>query len=184
MSNLKQLVESYLKQSYKKVQRNDKAYRQTLDLTVSELTRLIEMYHGCLEQDQHARLLRDSIDHWIRRYHDYVIRGDIGSHYIADGTIEGDTVFEHIVPANIVRDMLLGGHLTIAQALNAPTCLISKADDVVLRKNGLGSSSPNHWHFFDRYQVLGAKFKTWNGQKINDLHDWTLEKHFEFFNVA
>lgn len=183
MSNLRQLVESFLKRSYRKVQRNDKAYRQTLDITTSELTRLLEMYRGCIDEDQTARLIRDSIDHWIRRYHDYVIRGDIGSHYVANGIKQGETVFEHIIPANIVRDMLIQGKLTINQALNTPTCLISKVDDVILRESGLGSASPNNWVFFNRYQVLNTKFKTWNGQEITDLSNWTLEDHYNYFNI-
>lgn len=184
MSNLKQLVESFLKRNYRKVRRDDKAYRQTLDITTSELARLLEMYQTCIDEDQTARLIRDSIDHWIRRYHDYVIRGNIGSHYVAAGIKQGETVFEHIIPANIVRDMLIQGKLTINQALNTPTCLISKVDDEILRKSGLVSSTPNNWHFFDRYQVLNTKFKTWNGIEVTDLHQWTLEKHFEIFNVA
>lgn len=181
-SNLKQLVESYSKRNYKKVNRNDRSYRQTLEITTSELERLLDLYRSCLEEDQTARLLRDSIDHWIRRYHDYAIRGNIGSHYVAEGIKQGDTIFEHVIPASSIRDMLLGNKLTINQALNAPTCLISKIDDVILRNNGLGSSSPDYWHFFDRYTVLNTKFKTYNGQEINDPHDWTLEKHYEFFS--
>lgn len=183
MSNLKQLVESFVKRNYKKVQRNDKSYNQTLSITTSELERLLEMYRACIEEDQTARLIRDSMDHWIRRYHDYAIRGNIGSHYVASGIKQGETVFEHIIPANIVRDMLIQGKLTINQALNAPTCLISKVDDVILRKNGLASSSPDNWHFFDRYSVLNTEFKTYNGQLVEDLHSWDLNKHFEFFNI-
>ncbi len=45
------------------------------------------------------------LDHWIRRYHDYAIRGNIGSHYVASGIKQGETVFEHVIPANVVRDM-------------------------------------------------------------------------------
>ena len=183
MSNLKTLVESFTKRSYKKVQRNDKAYKHTADITTSELSRLLDMYRGFIDDDQTARLIRDSIDHWIRRYHDYVIRGSIGSHYVADGIVKGNTIFEHIIPASIVRDMLIEGKLSINQALNAPTCLISKVDDVILRQSGLGSSSPDNWHFFDRYSVLNTTFKTYNGQTITNLHDWTLEKHFAFFNI-
>ena len=180
---LKTLVESFVKRAYKKVQRNSKSYNQTLDITTTELERLLEMYRGYINEDQTARLVRDSIDHWIRRYHDYVIRGSMGSHYIAEGAVKGNTVFEHVIPANIVRDMLIQGKLTINQALNAPTCLISKEEDVVLRENGLGATSPSHWHFFDRYQVLNKQFKTYNGQVITDLHNWTLEEHYKFFNI-
>lgn len=183
MSNLKTLVESFSKSNYRKVVRNETAYRQTLELTVTEVTRLLDLYRSCIAEDQTARLYRDSMDHWIRRYHDYAIRGNFGSHYVAEGIVKGNVVFEHVIPANIVRDMLIAGNLTIEQALNAPTCYISKDDDAVLAKNGLTSSSPDYWHFFDRYAVLNKKFKTYNGQTIDNLHSWTLEKHFEFFNV-
>jgi hypothetical protein len=79
--------------------------------------------------------------------------------------------------------MMLAGALTVNQALNAPTCLISKANDEVLRRAGHVSTSPSYWHFFDRYSVLNTTFKTYNGQPITNLHDWTLEKHFTFFNI-
>jgi len=93
MSDFKTLVESFTKRNYKKVQRNDQSYRLTLEITISELTRLIEMYSTCVEEDQTARLIRDSIDHWIRRYHDYAIRGNIGSDYRQPGTVLGETLF-------------------------------------------------------------------------------------------
>lgn len=183
MSNLKQLVESFVKRNYKKVQRNEKAYRQTNDYISSELERKLDMYLGCIDEDQTARLIRDDMDHLIRRHQDYCIRGNIGSHYIASGIKQGDTVFEHVIPANVIRDMLIQNKLSINQALNSPTCLISKTDDVILRKSGLATSSPDYWHFFDRYSVLNCTFKTYNGQAIADLHSWTLEEHFKFFNV-
>lgn len=183
MSNLKTLVESFVKHNYRKVQRNTKSYQQTDDITVSEIERLVDMYKTCLEEDQTARLIRDSIDHWLRRYHDYSIRGDIGAHYRQIGIVHGETVFEHVIPANEIRDMLIEGKLTVNQALNAPTCLISKVDDVILRKSGLSASSPSRWFFFRRYQVLNSTFNTYNGQNI-DLDTWTLEDHYRLFNIV
>jgi hypothetical protein len=183
MSQLQQLVESFVKKVYKKVKRNDRSYKDTYTITLSEVTRLIGMYKDCIDEDQTARLIRDSIDHWIRRYHDYSIRGDIGAHYRQTGIVQGDTVFEHVIPANEIRDMLIEGKLTVKQALNAPTCLINKSDDVILRKTGLGASSPSCWQFFKRYQGLNSSFTTYNGQKI-DLDKWTLEDHYCFFNIT
>lgn len=182
MSQLQQLVESFVKKVYKKVKRNDRSYKDTYSITVSEVSRLVVMYKECIDEDQTARLIRDSLDHWIRRYHDYSIRGDIGAHYRQIGTVQGDTVFEHVIPANEIRDMLIEGKLTVKQALNAPTCLINKSDDVKLRKSGLSASSPSRWNFFKRYQGLDSVFTTYNGQKI-DLDSWTLEDHYRFFNV-
>ena len=88
-----------------------------------------------------------------------------------------------MIPAKDVLGMLLEGKLTVKQALNAPTCLISKADDVKLRKSGLGKLNPNPWFFFRRYQVLNSTFNTYNGQNV-DLNDWTLEDHYRFFNIV
>jgi hypothetical protein len=103
---------------------------------------------------QTARLLRDSIDHWIRRYHGYAIEGSIGSHYTEVGVDKANCVFEHVIPAAKVRDMLLQGVLTVKQALNTPTCLISTRNDEILREEGHVSSSPDYWHFFKRYEMF------------------------------
>lgn len=181
MKQLKILVEGYKNKNYQRVRRGDESYRQTYDLTKQELERLVKMYQEHFSEDQTARLLRDSIDHWIRRYHDYCVRGSIGSHYREVGVVQGASVFEHVIPASSVRDMLIEGRLTIDQALNAPTCLIKKDSDDQLRKNGLSSTSPDNWNFFKRYSVLGSHFTTYNGKDIPD--QWSLEDHFKMFNI-
>lgn len=183
MTDLQTLVESFAKKTYKKVQRGERSYRDTYTVTVSELERLVAMYKDCIDEDQTARLIRDSIDHWIRRYHDYAIRGDIGAHYRQLGIVQGKTVFEHVIPASEIRDMLIEGTLTVKQALNAPTCLISKDNDVKLRDLGLGASSPSRWFFFRRYLALGVGVTTYNGQAVN-LDTWTLADHYQFFNIV
>ncbi len=181
--SLQTLIENYQEADYGRVTRDATAYADTLALTTSEINRLVGMYQegGSL---QHLRLLRDSIDHWIRRYHNYTIGGSIGSHYIQVGVDPKDCVFEHIIPASKIRDMMLAGVLTVKQALNAPTCLISKSNDEVLRQSGHVSTSPSYWHFFDRYNVLTQNtFAVYNGQTIADLHGWTLDKHYEHFGA-
>lgn len=181
----KELVESFQPVSYSRVQRGEASYKETYDLTVSELERLVTMYKQLTTVGQTARLLRDSIDHWIRRYHGYAIEGSIGSHYVQVGIDKNDCVFEHVIPAAKVRDMLLQGILTVRQALNTPICLISNHNDNILRDEGHVSSSPDYWHFFDRYEMFDeAKFTTYNGQEIVDPHAWTLDKHFEFFGIV
>jgi hypothetical protein len=184
MSNLKTLIESFRKKAYKRVQRNEQSYQQTQDFTVNELERLLEMYKACIVEDQLARLIRDSMDHHIRRYHGYSIEGKIGAHYRQFGVDEKNCIFEHIIPATNVLAMLIEGHLTITQALNTPTCLIKKEDDVILRKSGLGSSSPDNWNFFRRYGVLNSQFKTYNGQVITNPDSFTLEDHFKLFGIV
>ena len=185
MSNLKQLVESFAPVTYSRVQRGDQAYRETYKLTVSELQRLVAEYKKLTTVGQTARLIRDAIDHWIRRYHGYAIEGSIGAHYTEVGVDRANCVFEHVIPAAKVRDMLLQGVLTVQQALNTPTCLISKRNDEILREEGYVSSSPDSWYLFKRYTVLDdAKFVTYNGQAVENLDTWTLEDHYQFFNIT
>lgn len=184
MSNLQKLVESFSPVTYSRVQRGDKSYKETYELTVSELERLVKMYKEIRSVGQTARLIRDSIDHWIRRYHGYAIEGSIGSHYTEVGVDKANCVFEHVIPAAKVRDMLLQGILTVKQALNTPTCLISKRNDEILREEGHVSSSPDYWNFFKRYEMFDeAKFVTYNGEEITDPSSWTLGDHFEKFGV-
>jgi hypothetical protein len=185
MSNLQQLVESFSPVAYSRVQRGDQAYKETYDLTVRELDRLVAEYKKLQSVGQTARLIRDSIDHWIRRYHGYAIEGSIGAHYTEVGVDKANCVFEHVIPAAKVRDMLLQGVLTVKQSLNTPTCLISKRNDEILREEGHVSSSPDYWNFFKRYEMFDeAKFVTYIGEEINDPHAWTLGKHFEYFKIV
>lgn len=184
MSTLQKLVEGFSPVTYSRVQRGDKAYKETYELTVSELERLVKEYKKLQNVGQTARLIRDSIDHWIRRYHGYAIEGSIGAHYTEVGVDKANCVFEHVIPAAKVRDMLLQGVLTVKQALNTPTCLISKRNDEILREEGHVSSSPDYWNFFKRYEVFDdAKFVTYAGEEVKDLSAWTLGKHFEYFGI-
>jgi len=184
MSNLKTLIEGFRKKAYKRVQRSDLSYKQTDEVITSELERLLAKYSTFLVEDQEARLTRDFIELAVRRYHEYSIDGKFGGHYRQVGVDEKNCIFEHIIPINSVVAMLIEGRLTITQALNTPTCLIKKEDDVILRESGLGSSSPDHWNFFKRYRVLNSVFKTYNGQVIADLDTFTLEDHYNLFGVA
>jgi hypothetical protein len=184
MSNLQTLVENFTPVTYSRVQRGDQAYRETMDITVRELSRLVTLYREHQQIGQTARLLRDAIDHWIRRYHGYAIEGSIGSHYVEVGIDRANCIFEHVIPAAKIRDMLLQGVLTVNQALNAPTCLISKRNDAILREQGHVSSSPDYYRFFRRYRVFDdAQFVTYNGQPIADLDSWTLDQHYQYFGI-
>jgi hypothetical protein len=107
MQNLKESVESFAKKTYTKVKRNERSYRDTYTFIGAEIQRYREMYKNCIEEDQIARLIRDMLDILIRRYHDYSIRGDIGAHYRQQNILKGETVFEHVIPASEIRDMLI-----------------------------------------------------------------------------
>ena len=180
--SLQQLVESYHDMEYSRVTRNQQAYDDTLALTTQELTRLIAMYKqgGNL---QHLRLIRDSIDHWIRRYHGYTIGGSIGTHYREQNLTEKG-IFEHVIPASKLRDMVLTDTLTIKQALHAPICRISTSSDTLLRGQGLVSTSNDYWTFFRRYENLSeVTIETHDGKRVIDLHTWTLKDHYDYFGI-
>jgi hypothetical protein len=176
---LKESVQNFVKAKYTKVRRTSLTHKESLVIAVSELNRLIELYKG-KHTPQTARLLRDSMDHWIRRYHGYVIEGGIGAHYREVGVDLKKCIFEHVIPAAKARDMMITGVLTPEQALNVPTCFISQHNDEILRKTGRVSSSPNYWEFFERYDVFKGCFETYDGTII-DCNKWTLEDHFNYF---
>jgi hypothetical protein len=184
MQNLQTLVEGYQQTTYRRVQRNDLAYQQTWDYISSELDRKVKLYREQFEQNQTARLIRDDIDKAIRRYQDYCIEGSIGSHYQEQGVVHNNSIFEHVIPVSSLRDMLIEGRLTVRQALNAPTCLIKKSSDDLLRKSGLVSTSPNNYFFFKRYSVLNSQFVAYNGETVDNLDTWSLEDHYRLFNIT
>lgn len=170
------------------VKRDDRAYEQALDTTTEELHRLLVMYRDTVfEEDMRARLLRDSMDHWIRRYQGYSIQGRIKSHYHQQGVslAAKDVIFEHVIPAAVIRDKLIAQQLTINQALNVPTCRVARSTDAALRSRGLHDSTPDGWFFFQRYQaaVPDIGIETYNGQVIQNLGSWTLQDHYDFFGI-
>jgi hypothetical protein len=177
---LKQLIENFESANYTRVSRGADSYAESETITVSELDRLVAMYH-LGGGPQTLRLVRDAIDHWLRRYHGYAIQGSIGAHYRQVGLKEKG-IFEHVVPASRVRDMLIAGILTPVQAMNMPTCQISNAGDRTLRQAGLVSTTPSVWNFFKRYEILQSNFETHNGTPV-DVSNWNLEKHFKLFGV-
>ena len=177
--NLKESLENFVDADYGRVTRNDQAYQDTISLTVSELDRLVAMYNQGGNM-QHLRLLRDSIDHWIRRYHGYTIGGSIGTHY-REQSIVGKGIFEHVIPASKLRDMLIKGTRTVQQALNAPICRVSEDTDSMLRERGLVSTNHNYWHFFWRYAGLNNMVIETHDGTVIDPATWTLEQHYEYF---
>jgi hypothetical protein len=182
MSNLRILVESYKPTTYNRVKRSGQTHQESTDLTRKEISRLLTQY-PIAQSLQEKRLLRDAIDRWLRRYHGYVIEGGIGSHYVEVGVDRKSCIFEHVIPARDALDMLLQGIMTVTQAMNIPTCLISKDNDQILSKSGLVKSSPDYWLFFKRYTVLTAQFATYDGTTI-DTDTWTLEQHYNYFDVS
>jgi hypothetical protein len=183
---LKEAVESFEEINYRQVmvERNEDSYRITEDFIQTEVERLVHMYRNLTVLDQRARLIRDGIDLYLRRGHGYNIEGSIGSHYRQVGVDVTSCIFEHMIPQSRIRDLLIQDRINIRQAMNPPTCLISKENDSMLSKSGFNNKTPSYWHFFDRYTgVFEAEYETFNGQSISDPHAWTLGQHYKFFNI-
>jgi hypothetical protein len=81
---------------------------------------------------------------------------------------------------------LIAGELSINQALNVPTCRVSRRVDSLLRQKGLHDSTPDGWFFFKRYKIAldDIAIDTYNGQPVVDLDVWTLQNHFDFFGIV
>ncbi len=187
LEQLKDAVEGFEEINYRQVmvERNEDAYRITNEFIRAEVARLVDMYRNLSVLDQRARLIRDGIDLYLRRGHGYTIEGKIGSHYREIGVDVNNCIFEHMIPQSRIRDLLIQDRISLKQAMNPPTCLISKIHDVELSKSGYNNKTPSYWHFFDRYtRVFDAQYETFNGQAIADPHNWNLGQHYEFFGVA
>jgi hypothetical protein len=183
MSPTRELIESFTDFEPARVVRNGQSYAETETFIVKELQRYLDQYRRIVRMNQTARLIRDQIDNLIRRYHEYVIQGNYQAHYRQVGLLgKRGNVFEHVIPAKTVRNMLIAQHLTITQALNSPTCLISKEQDIKLRKNKMSKNTPNTWYFWQRYAALDIDIETFDGVAV-DLAQWDLERHWEYFDV-
>lgn len=179
---LKNLIEQFITPVYSKTHRSNDTYHTVADYCRRRITSLVDEYHGVENNQQLLREIRNDIDYYLRRYHEYCIkqREGVGAHYYEVGADE-ETDFEHLIPASRIRDLLLAGVLTVDQALNAPTVRLSRAKHILLKEAGWASHTPDMWLPFKRYsQVFNAKYQTYDGTDI-DPDTWTLDKHYEYF---
>ena len=180
--NLQESLQQFTAPVYGKTRRTADTYRTVADHCTQHLQRLVQEYRGVKNNQQLLREIRNDIDYYLRRYHEYCIkqRDGMSAHYHEVGADE-DTDFEHLIPAARVRDLLLADVFNVEQALNAPTVKLSRAKHAELKNAGWASTTPDMWLPFRRYsQVFTAVFETHDGTAI-DPETWTLEKHFEYF---
>jgi hypothetical protein len=76
----------------------------------------------------------------------------------------------------------LFGRLTIDEALNIPTCRLSAAKHKKLNSTKLGSTTPDIYWFWQRYQSLGIQVETHDGTEV-DTVTWNLDSHYTYFKV-
>ena len=181
-TNLKEALESFRAPNYGKTKRSADTYRTVATHCRSHLTGLVEGYKSVENDQQRLREIRNDMDYYLRRYHEYCIqqRDGMKAHYHEVGADE-ECDFEHLIPAARIRDLLLADAVTVEQALNAPTVVLSRTKHRALKEAGWAAKTPDMWLPFRRYsQVFSAQYQTHDGTMI-DPETWTLERHYEYF---
>jgi hypothetical protein len=179
---LKESLEQFVAPNYGRTSRTTNTYRTVAEHCTSHVRRLVVEYRRVKNDQQLLREIRNDIDYYLRRYHEYCIkqRDGMAAHYHEVGA-DDDTDFEHLIPAARIRDLLLARVISTQQALNAPTVKLSRAKHMALKDAGWASQTPDMWLPFRRYsQVFDAKFETYDGTEI-DPETWTLERHYKYF---
>lgn len=179
---LKESLDKFIAPNYGRTQRTADTYKTVAVHCKTHIERLVGEYYIVKNDQQWLREIRNDIDYYLRRYHEYCIqqRDGMQAHYHevgADDTCD----FEHLIPAARIRDLLLVGAITVEQALNAPTVRLSRSKHHALKDAGWASKTPNMWLPFQRYtNVFTAEYQTHDGTQI-DPNTWTLEQHYNYF---
>jgi len=178
---LKEALNNFTQPVYVRTKRSTESYAATAAYVTSNLNRLVVLYRTTKNDEQTYRLIRDDIDNALRRYHQYCIKENIGAHYVERG-LEGNGIFEHMVPASTIRDLLIAQVITPEQACNMPTCRLSVDKDIKLREAGWASKTPDIYNFWKRYEYsfnVESVFETYDGVKVDTT--MTLDDHFNCF---
>jgi len=182
MKPLLERVEGFAQKKPAPVKRSGASYDATHKFAKRGLRLMVMMYSRLKVEDQTARLIRDVIDFLLRRYQNYSIKENIGAHYIEKNlSRDTKTEFEHVVPASVARDLLLFGRITVDEALNIPTCKLSATKHKELNSTKLGSTTPDIYWFWKRYQNINVEIETHDGTSV-DMSTWNLDKHYKYFS--
>jgi len=182
MMNLHESLNNFMAPIYGKTSRSPDTYRTVATRCRENLVRLVTEYHAVENDQQLLREIRNDIDYYLRRYHEYCIeqRDGMRAHYL-EIDADDETDFEHLIPASRIRDLVLANAITVEQALNAPTVVLSRAKHRALKEAGWAAKTPDMWLPFRRYsQVFQAQYQTHDGVLVNP-ESWTLARHYEYF---
>lgn len=183
LETLKENIRNFNYPNYGRVQRDGAAYVATDQFVRRGLKICLMLYRNIKRLDQNARLLRDTIDFLLRRYHGYAIKQQFKAHYREKNLQHNATInFEHVIPASTLTALLIQGKITTNLAMNPPTCLLSKEHHDQLEKAGLGERTPDVWLFWRRYKDLGIEIETHQGDPV-DLSTWNLGDHIKYFDI-
>jgi hypothetical protein len=179
---LEESIKNFRQPVYRKTKRSEFTYASTIDHVCKNLYRLTVAYKNVENDEQTLRLIRDDMDNTLRRAHNYCIKERIGAHYI-EKNLTGKKIFEHMIPASTVRDLVLHEVITPKQACMMPTCTLSKENDQLLKDAGWNSKTPDIFNFWERYRYsfnTDNLFETYDGTAIL-TSEWTLDNHFDYF---
>ena len=172
--------------TYNRITRSPTTYDETENYIKEKLKSLVSEYKS-LVSPQEKRLCRDLIDASLRRFHQYSIKERLKAFYFESPQPEtpDNLIFEHIIPASTLRDLLLTEKIDIPHALYPPVARISKINDKKINKKGLVSSNNDLLHPFKRYATSGI----FASSKIVDCFDneiipqnYTLNDHYNYVN--
>jgi hypothetical protein len=175
-------LESFIAPVYRRTKRSADTYSTLSSYCTRNIHRLLGEYNSTKNDAQLLREIRNDIDYYLRRYHEYCIeqRDNMKAHYYEIGA-DDECDFEHLIPASRIRDLLLADKISIEQALNAPTVRLSRVKHMMLKDAGWSQKTPNMWIPFKRYtNVFEAKYTTYDGTVI-DPNTWTLDQHYSYF---
>lgn len=167
-------------------ERSQGLYGQTYFCLHNEVERLVSAYQEIPEaKQQHRRLLRDGIDNNVRRFHQYCIQQNNQfpvQHYVDIDALENGepTVFEHVLPMSIARDLLLDNIFSIDQVFTLPTCSLGRDKDKVLKDKGWNNDTPDIYHYWKRYSEsfdVDGVIKCADGDSVNFSE--SIEDHFQ-----
>jgi len=182
---LQESVQGLRAPSYGKVQRTGESYVATARWAVRLIKICVRLYRRLERLDQTARLLRDTIEFAVRRYHTYFYEYQRQTHYRDASIGVNETrglVIEHVIPIRLLIAGLLQDRVPLSLVLNPPMCVIRKDSDDVLEKSGLGDVTPSVWHFWQRYQALNLTIVTNRNDPV-DQSTWDLGTHVKYFSI-
>lgn len=183
MKNVNESVRGFVTSNLPKVTRNGESYYQTERFIYRVLKITVAMYHRLERIDQTARLLRDLMDFLLRRYHRYCIKEGFGAHYREVGVKFEKCDFEHVIPAAVARELMIYNRISITQAMNIPTCMLSKRKHKILNKTKLSKTTPDIEFFWKRYsEAIKVQIETHKGDPV-DMDAWTLQDHYTYFSI-
>ena len=174
---LKEKIDNFRQPKFTNRKRDAESYKNIHAYVINDLRRLAKAYHKVTHDEDTLKLIREDVDHVLRRFHKYCIKERIGAHYIEVGVEDG--IFEHMVPNSVTRDLLLYDVISVHDACAMPTCLLSAESDALLREKGWSSQTPDIYYFWKRYEYcfeVEDRFTTWDGTPVDPAQ--TLDDHF------